>query len=145
METKDTINQRFIKAVNYLISIKSVKNKAELATNLRLGKTKLSEILNERMNVGIDTVALFCLVYEIRVEWLLNDKGKMVRPNEFVPKDELLKKIYLENIHIESNEFENYKELADARLEIIEGLKFRIATLEKELAEARGPDKRKTG
>lgn len=136
METKSTINQRFIEAVNYLILVKSVKNKSDLAENLKLSKSKFSEILKERMNVGIDTIALFCLLYEIRVEWMIIGKGKMIRPNEFVPNKEEHKKIYLENVHTELNELElNYKELADARLEIIEGLKFKVKSLEKELSE----------
>lgn len=104
METKNTINQRFIQAVNYLILVKSVKNKTEIADNLNLSKSKFSEILNERMNVGIDTIALFCLLYEIRVEWIISGKGKMLRPNEFIPIKDEHKKIYLENIHVEVNE-----------------------------------------
>ena len=119
MESKTTINQRFIEAVNYLILVKSVKNKSELAQNLKLGKTKFSEILNERMNVGIDTVALFCLLYEIRVEWLLNGKGKMVRPGEFVPKSDDLKIIYAENIEPSESLDQESRDLANARLETI--------------------------
>ena len=136
METKNTINQRFKDAVNYLITVKSVKNKTELSKNLRLSKPKFSEILNNRMNVGIDTVALFCLLYEIRVEWLLTGKGKMVRPNEFIPESEELKKIYNENIHIEVFENEiNYKELSEAKSKIITMLEKDNERLEKELQE----------
>lgn len=138
METKFSVNQRFIKAVNYLLKVKSVKNKSELAANLRLGKSKLSEILNERMNVGIDTIALFCLLYEIRTDWILNEKGKMVRPDQFIPKENDLFKIYLENVeNVNHPENLNYKELADARLEIIEFQKEKIAKLEKDLSEFR--------
>ncbi len=98
METKNTVNQRFIIAVNYLIEVKSVKNKTELAFNLRLSKSKFSEILNGRMNVGIDTIALLCLLYEIETDWLLNERGNMVREGEFIPKTESAKQIYHDNI-----------------------------------------------
>ena len=102
METKDTINQRFKIAVNYLITVKSAKNKSELAQNLKLSKSKFSEILNGRMNVGIDTVALLCLLYEIRTEWLIGEKGKMIRPGEFIPKSPEHLKLYNENIEFEA-------------------------------------------
>lgn len=51
------------------------------------------------MNIGIETVAHYCLLYEIRLEWLLNGKGKMIREGEFVPKspelyDRCEKRIY---------------------------------------------------
>lgn len=97
-ETKDSINARFKAAVEYLVKVKSVKSKTELANNIRLSKSTLSEILNGRMNVSIDTVAIFCLLYEIRVEWLLNNKGRMVRPDEYIPTDPQLRAIYESNI-----------------------------------------------
>lgn len=108
-ETKDSINHRFKEAVEYLLEVKSVKNKTELANNIRLGKSTLSEILNGRMNISIDTVAIFCLLYEIRLEWLLNKKGKMVRPDEYVPTDPSLREIYERNVerseikHVQTN------------------------------------------
>ncbi len=90
------------------------------------------------MNVGIDTIALFCLLYEIRTDWILNEKGKMVRPDQFIPKENDLFKIYLENVeNVNHPENLNYKELADARLEIIEFQKEKIAKLEKDLSEFR--------
>lgn len=77
MNDKTTVNQRFIKAVHYLIELKIAKNKTDIALNLRLSKSKLSEILNERMNVPIDTIAFISLFYGISADWLLNDKGPM--------------------------------------------------------------------
>jgi|GEM_PF-5357809 len=43
-------------AVNFLITHKKVKSKTVLAENIRVSKTKLSEILSNRMNVGSDTL-----------------------------------------------------------------------------------------
>lgn len=140
METKASVNQRFIQAVNYLLAVKSVKNKTELAVNLRLSKSKLSEILNERMNVGIDTIALFCLLYEIKTDWLLNEKGKMVRPDEFVPKENELLKIYLDNVDVAPFEVSNgidYKELYLEAKYTIEVQKKYIQNLELEIGNKR--------
>lgn len=140
METKASVNQRFIQDVNYLLAVKSVKNKTELAVNLRLSKSKLSEILNERMNVGIDTIALFCLLYEIKTDWLLNEKGKMVRPDEFVPKENELLKIYLDNVDVAPFEVSNgidYKELYLEAKYTIEVQKKYIQNLELEIGNKR--------
>lgn len=134
MET--TINERFIESVNYLIKVRSVKNKTELAQNLKIGRTALSEILNKRMNVGIETVAHYCLLYEIRLEWLLNNKGKMVRAGEFIPKTPDLYSLYLENIHTEENtKLSNHSELVETQKEVIELQKFKISSLEREITE----------
>lgn len=137
METKSTVNQRFIKAVNYLISVKSAKNKTELAFNLRLGKSKLSEILNERMNVGIDTIALFCLLYEIRADWLLNERGKMIREGEFIPKSADGKEIYFENIDSSVDQEKLLKKEIEQLKETNELLRFKVSALEKQLTEFR--------
>lgn len=147
-KVEETVNERFIKSVNYLISVKSVKNKTELAHNLRIGRTKLSEILNKRMNVGIDTVALYCLLYEIRVEWLLNGKGKMVRPGEFIPKTPEHYKIYLDNIDTSDNsksENIDYKELAESRKETIELQKEKIKNLEEEIRQLKKAQENPSG
>lgn len=133
-----TINERFIESVNYLLKVKSVKSKTDLAQNLKIGRTTLSEILNKRMNIGIETVAHYCLLYEIRLEWLLNGKGKMIREGEFVPKSPELYDIYLENVHLEPKLTEkniDYKELADVRKEFIELQKEKIKNLENQIFE----------
>lgn len=64
---KKDINQRFIKSIEYIISTKEVYNKARIASELKISLSKFSEILNKRMNVGIDLVAIFCelLVFQL--------------------------------------------------------------------------------
>ena len=56
---------------------------------------------------------------DINSEWLLTGKGSMLKSDVAVL--------------ISSQKGINYKDVADARLEIIDGLKFKIVTLEKEL------------
>jgi len=72
--TKKAINQRFINYVNLLISERKVKSKAVVAEKVGIKPSKLSEILNNRMNVGMDTIALFCDSYGVSAEWILLGK-----------------------------------------------------------------------
>ena len=74
---KNLINVRFIEAVNYLLINNKVKSKGEMAESLNISNSKFSEILNGRMNVGTDTVALFCYKYDINTDWLLIGRGEM--------------------------------------------------------------------
>ena len=78
---KNSINDRFIESVNYLISNKLVANRIDLAENLGIGNTKLSEILNKRMKAGTDLIACLCYKYSINSDWLLIGRGSML-PNE---------------------------------------------------------------
>ena len=78
---KNSINDRFIESVNYLISNKLVVNKIDLAESLGIGNTKLSEILNKRMKAGTDLIACLCYKYSINSDWILIGRGSML-PNE---------------------------------------------------------------
>ncbi len=77
-------------------------------------------ILAQNNGMSEENTAKF-LAYcpEISAEWLLTGNGSMLK-NEAEPNPVTL---------------ENYKELAEARLDIIDGLKFKVKTLEKELSE----------
>ena len=78
---KSTINERFIFLVNYIISEKVAKNKAEIAQILDVKPSKFSEILNKRMNVGIDMIVNICSRFGISVEWVLTGNGDMLQKN----------------------------------------------------------------
>jgi hypothetical protein len=58
----------------------------------------------------------------LSAEWLLTGKGSMLKSNVVPVAQEVDNK---------------YKELADARLDVIDGLKFKIATLEKTIADGK--------
>jgi phage repressor protein C with HTH and peptisase S24 domain len=72
---KEAINQRFIDTVYYLIAEKKDLNKSKIASEIEIQPSKFSEILNKRMNIGIDSIVLFCEKFSISVEWLLTGKG----------------------------------------------------------------------
>lgn len=66
---KTDINGRFITAINHLIESRKL-SKTSIAQSLGIKPAKFSEILNERMNVGTDTLALLCKNYSINASWL---------------------------------------------------------------------------
>jgi len=76
---KSAINQRFTNAVIFLVSQKIADSKTNIAEKLKISKSKFSEILSNRMNVGSDTLALFSIEYGVSTEWLLTGKGSMLR------------------------------------------------------------------
>lgn len=76
---KESINARFIQAVNYLLSSGIVGSKGELSEILKIKNSKFSEILNGRMNIGTDLAALICMRFNISSDWLLMGKGEMVQ------------------------------------------------------------------
>lgn len=78
MEKVD-INRRFINAINSLLKDKGL-TKTGVAQSLGIKPAKFSEILNERMNVGTDTLALLCELYSFNPSWLLLGEGPMLVP-----------------------------------------------------------------
>lgn len=76
--TKEEINKRFITAVTAIMTNKLVSSKAGLAESLGVKPAKFSEILNGRMNVGIDMIAKMCDFYEVSPDWLLLSRGNNV-------------------------------------------------------------------
>jgi len=79
--SKQTVNQRFIFAINYLVDNNIVKNKTDISIVLGSSRSKFSEILKERMNVGVDMISSLVLNYNISSDWLITGKEPMVLPN----------------------------------------------------------------
>jgi transcriptional regulator with XRE-family HTH domain len=77
--SKSDVNQRFIDSVNYLNSIKNGVNKTIIASNIDVSKSKFSEILNGRMNVGIEQIIKLSEVYDISLDYILLGKGEIVK------------------------------------------------------------------
>ena len=65
MDIKTLINKRFAFAIQKVITDKLAKNKREIANNLEISPSKFSEILNNRMNAGVDVIQRFCSKYSI--------------------------------------------------------------------------------
>lgn len=76
--TKEEINKRFIKAVTAIMANKLISSKTGLAESLGVKPAKFSEILNGRMNVGIDMIARMCDFYQVSPDWLLLSRGNNV-------------------------------------------------------------------
>ena len=76
---KNTINQRFTEAVNFVLSQNKSLKKRDIAGFLKLKSSTFSEILNNRSNVSAEVVANFCTEYKIDIVWLLTGKGEMLK------------------------------------------------------------------
>ena len=76
--SKEEINRRFITAVTAIMTNKLISSKTGLAESLGVKPAKFSEILNGRMNVGIDMIARMCDYYEVSPDWLLLSRGNNV-------------------------------------------------------------------
>lgn len=76
---KEAINQRFIETVLYLIEQDKSLNKTKIASAIQIQPSKFSEILKKRMNIGVDSIVLFCEKFNISVEWLLTGKGFRIK------------------------------------------------------------------
>ena len=77
---KSEINQRFIEAIESLLQDKGL-TKSAIAQSLGIKPAKFSEILNSRMNVGTDTLALLGELYSFNANWLLLGEGEMLKTN----------------------------------------------------------------
>ncbi len=77
--TKQSINDRFILAVELLVNNKFVQSKKEISESLELKGSKLSEILSSRMHATTEVLANFCVMYEINIDWIFTGRGNMLK------------------------------------------------------------------
>lgn len=84
--TKEEINKRFNTAVNAILMNHLISSKTGLAESLGMTPSKLSEILNGRMNASAETLARMCDFYEISPEWLFLSRGNKVFRTTAKPK-----------------------------------------------------------
>lgn len=83
--TKESINQRVLDSIDYLLRTNKLINKTILAQNLGIGASKFSEILNNRMKAGPEIMAALSLKYNISPDYLLTGEGSMLK--ESTPVD----------------------------------------------------------
>lgn len=84
--TKTEINNRFITAVHAVLANGLISSKTGLAESLKVKPAKFSEILNRRMNVGVDMLAIMCDFYRVSPDWLLMSRGNNVFRTTELPK-----------------------------------------------------------
>lgn len=99
--SKEAVNQRFIESINFLLGTLEGISKGEFAEVLRLGKSKFSEILNGRMNVGVDVIGDLFLHYNVNPTWVLTGVGDMMMPRVY--NSETNNKNTTDQIIVESN------------------------------------------
>lgn len=75
---KADINRRFIAAIESLLKDKGL-TKTKVAESLGIKPAKFSEILNNRMNAGVDAIADLCDQYSFSAEWILTGQGTMLK------------------------------------------------------------------
>jgi hypothetical protein len=78
---RNPINQRFINCVNFLLEQKIFSKKGDIAKKLNIKNAKFSEILNLRMNVGIEEIIEICEIYNFNLYYIVTGKGEMLNPN----------------------------------------------------------------
>jgi hypothetical protein len=111
------ITIRFLEVYAYLKSELLVHTPKGFANEINVSTSLITEICKKRTNAGLTPIQNLLIRFEqIDADWLLTGKGSMLK---------IIKQV----------DQTNFKELAEARAEIIDGLKYKIASLDKELSE----------
>ncbi len=74
---KESINKRFLEAVQALIDRPPGLTKSAIADSLGIKPSKFTEILKERMMAGTDALSLIVEKYGVSADWLLRGEGEM--------------------------------------------------------------------
>lgn len=74
---KKEINARALQAINQIIHDVPALTKGKFAEECGVGASKFSEILNGRMQVGADIMAVLVANYQINSFWLFTGEGDM--------------------------------------------------------------------
>lgn len=106
MEKQD-VNNRFLEAIDALLEANNSLTKGEIANKLNIKPAKFSEILNCRMNIGVDLAALICIHYDVSPNWLLIGRGGMFQNSETPTShasDTSTSKLFIEKIAAQAEE-----------------------------------------
>lgn len=115
------VTSRFLMTYEYLKEAKVVSNIKSFAAELNISTSLVTEICKKRTNAGMVPISNLLARYkDIDANWLLTGEGSM------------LKRSGSPEVNI------NYKELAEARLEIINLKDEKIEWLNKELKKKKG-------
>lgn len=118
------ITSRFLDVYKYLMENKIVASPKAFAQEIDVSTSLITEICKMRTNAGITPIQNLAMKYtDIDASWLLTGKGSMLKSSS----------------NDETNS--NYKELAEARLEIIEMKNEKIKSLNKEIVVLKNANK----
>lgn len=82
------ITMRFLDTVSWLIKEKRAQDKKEIALNLDISTSLMTEITKGRSNVGVIPIQNIVIKYGISAEWLLTGEGSMLKTdNPTEPSD----------------------------------------------------------
>lgn len=79
--SKSEINSRVVEALLAIVANNLVATKTDLAERMGIKPAKFSEILNYRMNAGVDIIAKICDWYNVDPYWLLMGRGNHIFRN----------------------------------------------------------------
>lgn len=106
--------ERVKKVCKWLIFYGFAENDKELAEKLGYSKSSFSQIMNEKVPLSNKFIDNLCSANKnLNKIWIEKNEGTLFT-------------------NLESDTCLNYKELAEARQEIIDGLKYKIENLERE-------------
>lgn len=84
--SKSSIDYRFGLSISVLINDNIANSKSEIADVMGVKPAKFSEILNGRMHVGVDMLAILSQYYHVDPDWLLTGRGEsMFRKTSILP------------------------------------------------------------
>ena len=84
MVDKIDINNRTIRAIEYILDSRPDLSKSALADELGVKPSKFSEILNKRMMAGTEIMSQLVYSYNISSDWLLTGDGEMLKSSSEV-------------------------------------------------------------
>ena len=85
--TRESINNRALDAIGYLLSNGQLHTKSSIASDLGISASKLSEILGGRMKAGTEMLAGLSSEYNISSQWLLTGEGDMISSENLKPSE----------------------------------------------------------
>ncbi|GAA5027549.1 hypothetical protein GCM10011506_16420 [Marivirga lumbricoides] len=75
---KETVNQRFNKAVNYLLETKRANNKKQIAESLEVSPSYFTEILKERLKISGDLLQIFLNKWQIDPNFIFGNSDQIL-------------------------------------------------------------------
>lgn len=120
---KTLINTRFLECVNFLLSEQKTESKGSIAEKINIKPSKFSEILNKRMSIGLEDLAVFSSVFNFDCNYILLGKGEMIVKNT---EKEMTQHTVEKNQLNVAEPADNYK------TDLIENLKEQVIELRKD-------------
>ena len=81
---KSQVNGRVIDAINDVLTLHPELTKAALAELCGVKPAKFSEILNLRMNAGVEIMSALCIQFNISADWLLTARNGLRPTRNYV-------------------------------------------------------------